>query len=153
MHVRLAFSVAIQVDAEILLIDEVLAVGDARFQQKCFDEFQRLKRERRTILFVTHDMNAIERFCDRAMLLDKGRMIAIGDPAAIARRYNRAEFRTDDSRHRRGPLGDGGAPRQPRRGRDRRRLVREHGGRADPGDRPPRVVHRLYRGAFHRAAR
>ena len=92
MHVRLAFSVAIQVDAEILLIDEVLAVGDARFQQKCFDEFQRLKREGRTILFVTHDMGAIERFCDRAMLLDKGRMIAIGEPGAIARRYNELNF-------------------------------------------------------------
>jgi ABC-type polysaccharide/polyol phosphate transport system ATPase subunit len=92
MHVRLAFSVAIQVDAEILLIDEVLAVGDARFQQKCFDEFQRLKREGRTILFVTHDMSAIERFCDRAMLLDKGRMIDIGEPAAIARRYNELNF-------------------------------------------------------------
>ncbi len=92
MTVRLAFSVAIQVDAEILLIDEVLAVGDARFQQKCFDEFQRLKREGRTILFVTHDMSAVERFCDRAMLLDKGRMIAIGEPAAIARRYNELNF-------------------------------------------------------------
>ena len=92
MHVRLAFSVAIQVDAEILLIDEVLAVGDARFQQKCFDEFQRLKRDGRTILFVTHDMSAIERFCDRAMLLDKGQMLAIGEPAAIARRYNELNF-------------------------------------------------------------
>src|ERR1700689_5909002 len=92
MLVRLAFSVAIQVDAEILLIDEVLAVGDARFQQKCFDEFHRLKREGRTILFVTHDMSAIERFCDRAMLLDKGKMIAIGDPGAIARRYNELNF-------------------------------------------------------------
>jgi ABC-type polysaccharide/polyol phosphate transport system ATPase subunit len=92
MHVRLAFSVAIQVDAEILLIDEVLAVGDARFQQKCFDEFQRLKREGRTILFVTHDMSAIERFCDRAMLLDKGQMIGIGEPKAIARRYNELNF-------------------------------------------------------------
>src|ERR1019366_5118856 len=61
-------------------------------QQKCFDEFQRLKRERHTILFVTHDMNAIERFCDRAMLLDKGKMIAIGDPGAIARRYNELNF-------------------------------------------------------------
>ena len=92
MHVRLAFSVAIQVDAEILLIDEVLAVGDANFQQKCFDEFQRLKKEGRTILFVTHDMGAVERFCDRAMLLDKGKMIAIGDPASIARRYNELNF-------------------------------------------------------------
>jgi ABC-type polysaccharide/polyol phosphate transport system ATPase subunit len=92
MTVRLAFSVAIQVDAEILLIDEVLAVGDASFQQKCFDEFHRLKREGRTILFVTHDMGAVERFCDRAMLLEKGRMIAIGEPGAIARRYNEINF-------------------------------------------------------------
>src|SRR5579884_33200 len=78
MHVRLAFSVAIQVDAEILLVDEVLAVGDANFQQKCYDQFARLKREGRTILFVTHDMGAVERFCDRAMLMDRGKMIAIG---------------------------------------------------------------------------
>jgi ABC-type polysaccharide/polyol phosphate transport system ATPase subunit len=92
MSVRLAFSVAIQVDADILLIDEVLAVGDANFQQKCFDEFQRLKREGRTILFVTHDMGAIQRFCDRAMLLDRGRMIAIGDPADVAHRYNELNF-------------------------------------------------------------
>src|SRR5665213_1133320 len=92
MTVRLAFSVAIQVDAEILLIDEVLAVGDANFQQKCFDEVQRLKREGRTILFVTHDMSAIQRFCNRAMLLEKGRMIAIGEPEAIARRYNELNF-------------------------------------------------------------
>ena len=92
MTVRLAFSVAIQVDAEILLIDEVLAVGDANFQQKCFDEFQRLKREGRTILFVTHDMSAIQRFCNRAMLLERGRMIAIGEPEAIARRYNELNF-------------------------------------------------------------
>jgi ABC-type polysaccharide/polyol phosphate transport system ATPase subunit len=92
MTVRLAFSVAIQVDAEVLLIDEVLAVGDANFQQKCFDEFQRLKKAGRTILFVTHDMSAIERFCDRAMLLEKGKMIALGEPTAIARRYNELNF-------------------------------------------------------------
>jgi len=92
MSVRLAFSVAIQVDADVLLIDEVLAVGDASFQQKCFDEFQRLKKEGRTILFVTHDMGAIQRFCDRAMLLEKGRMVAIGDPAEVAHRYNELNF-------------------------------------------------------------
>ena len=62
MHVRLAFSVAIQVDAEILLIDEVLAVGDASFQHKCFDEFSRLKAEGRTIVFVTHDMGSVGAF-------------------------------------------------------------------------------------------
>ncbi len=92
MNVRLAFSVAIQVEAEILLIDEVLAVGDASFQQKCFDEFDRLKRAGRTILFVTHDMGAIERFCDRAILIEKGRTVMIGKPADVARRYNALNF-------------------------------------------------------------
>ena len=94
MSVRLAFSVAIQVEAEILLIDEVLAVGDASFQQKCFDEFERLKAAGRTILFVTHDMGTIERFCDRAMLLEKGKTVMIGEPAAVARRYNAINFGT-----------------------------------------------------------
>jgi ABC-type polysaccharide/polyol phosphate transport system ATPase subunit len=92
MTVRLAFSVAIQVDAEVLLIDEVLAVGDAAFQQKCFAEFHRLKDEGRTILFVTHDMASVERFCDRAMLLERGKMVDLGEPAAIARRYNEINF-------------------------------------------------------------
>lgn len=92
MTVRLAFSVAIQVDAEVLLIDEVLAVGDAAFQQKCFAEFHRMKEAGRTILFVTHDMGAVERFCDRAVLLEKGRMVDLGEPAAIARRYNELNF-------------------------------------------------------------
>jgi len=88
MLVRLAFSVAIQVEAEILLIDEVLAVGDANFQRKCFDEFERLKRAGRTILFVTHDMSAVERFCNRAMLLEKGNLVTIGEPGEVARQYN-----------------------------------------------------------------
>ena len=92
MTVRLAFSVAIQVDAEVLLIDEVLAVGDASFQQKCFAEFHRLKEEGRTILFVTHDMSAVERFCDRAMLIDKGKMVELGDPTKVAHRYNELNF-------------------------------------------------------------
>lgn len=92
MQVRLAFAVAIEVDAEILLIDEVLAVGDAAFQQKCFDEFHRLKKLGRTIVFVTHDMGSVQRFCDRAMLLDKGRMVEIGEPERIARRYNELNF-------------------------------------------------------------
>jgi ABC-type polysaccharide/polyol phosphate transport system ATPase subunit len=93
MHVRLAFAVAIQVDADILLIDEVLAVGDAAFQQKCFDEFSRLKAAERTILFVTHDMGAVERFCDRAMLLDHGKVVDIADSTTIAKRYNELNFR------------------------------------------------------------
>jgi ABC-type polysaccharide/polyol phosphate transport system ATPase subunit len=92
MYVRLAFATAVQVDAEILLIDEVLAVGDAAFQQKCFDEFTRLRREGRTILFVTHDMASVERFCDRVMLLDRGRVVDLGDPSSIARQYNQLNF-------------------------------------------------------------
>jgi ABC-type polysaccharide/polyol phosphate transport system ATPase subunit len=92
MLVRLAFATAIQVDAEILLIDEVLAVGDAAFQQKCFEEFFRLKREGKTIVFVSHDMYSVERFCNRAMLMDHGEMIQIGDPRAIGRAYHKLNF-------------------------------------------------------------
>ncbi len=93
MQVRLAFAVAIQVDADILLIDEVLAVGDASFQQKCFDQFTRLKAEGRTIVFVTHDMGSVEHFCDRAMLMERGRMIDIGATETIVRKYNELNFR------------------------------------------------------------
>ena len=93
MYVRLAFATAVQVDADILLIDEVLAVGDATFQQKCFDEFTRLQQEGRTILFVTHDMGAVERFCNRAMLLERGNVVDVGAPTSIARQYNQHNFR------------------------------------------------------------
>ena len=92
MQVRLGFSVAIQVASEILLVDEVLAVGDAAFQQKCYEQFHRLKEEGRTVVFVTHDMSAVERFCDRAMLLDRGNVVDVGSPGAIARRYNELNF-------------------------------------------------------------
>jgi len=92
MHVRLAFSVAIQVDAEILLIDEVLAVGDAAFQQKCFDVFSRMREEGRTIVFVTHDMSAVTRFCHRAMLLERGEIVTVGDPTDVADRYLEISF-------------------------------------------------------------
>ncbi len=92
MMVRLAFSVMIQVDAEILLIDEVLAVGDAAFQQKCFDEFERIRSSGSSVLFVTHDMSAIKRFCDRAMLLERGHMVALGDPEEVGNRYLELNF-------------------------------------------------------------
>ena len=92
MQVRLAFSVMIQVDADILLIDEVLAVGDASFQQKCFEVFQRLKDAGRTILFVTHDMGAANRFCDRALLLERGRVELIGEPGQVGARYLERNF-------------------------------------------------------------
>jgi len=92
MSVRLAFSVAIEVDADVLLVDEVLAVGDAAFQHKCFEEFQRMKDEGRTLILVTHDMGAVQRFCDRAMLIERGRVVEIGDPERVARAYNEINF-------------------------------------------------------------
>jgi ABC-type multidrug transport system ATPase subunit len=95
MQVRLAFSVMIQVDADILLIDEVLAVGDAAFQQKCFDVFNRMKDEGKTIVFVTHDMGSVRRFCDRAMLIERGDVKLIGKPADIADNYLELNFGRD----------------------------------------------------------
>ena len=92
MLVRLAFSVMIQVDADVLLIDEVLAVGDAAFQQKCYDEFNRLRDEGRTILLVTHDMATVSRFCERAMLLEQGNVVEIGDPDEVAAEYFETNF-------------------------------------------------------------
>ncbi len=92
MTVRLAFAVAIQVDADILLIDEVLAVGDISFQQKCYDEFHRMQRDGKTIVFVTHDMSAVERFCDRVALLERGAMVELGDPRDVTRAYNELNF-------------------------------------------------------------
>ena len=92
MQVRLAFSVAIQVDADIMLIDEVFAVGDAAFQQKCFDVFTRLRDQGKTIIFVTHDMQSLQRFCHRALLLERGSMVHIGDPADVADQYLEINF-------------------------------------------------------------
>jgi ABC-type polysaccharide/polyol phosphate transport system ATPase subunit len=93
MSVRLAFAVAVQVDADILLVDEVLAVGDAAFQQKCFEQFEQLKRDGKTIVLVTHDMSAVERFCHRAMLIERGDLVELGEPHVIARKYNELNFK------------------------------------------------------------
>jgi ABC-type polysaccharide/polyol phosphate transport system ATPase subunit len=101
MHVRLAFSVMAQVDADVLLIDEVLAVGDASFQQKCFDVFRTMKDAGKTILFVTHDMGAVTRFCDRALLLERGRIELIGEPEAVGVQYMKRNFDRSET----GPVG------------------------------------------------
>jgi ABC-type polysaccharide/polyol phosphate transport system ATPase subunit len=92
MLVRLAFSVMLQAETDILLIDEVLAVGDAAFQQKCTDAFRNMRDTGRTVILVTHDMRAVGRFCDRAMLLERGRIDEIGDPGDVARRYLQLNF-------------------------------------------------------------
>jgi ABC-type polysaccharide/polyol phosphate transport system ATPase subunit len=98
MHVRLAFSVMIQVDADVLLIDEVLAVGDASFQQKCFDQFNRLRDAGKTIVLVTHDMGAVRRFCHRAMLMEQGAVVLSGDPERVGSRYLELNFHHDRQR-------------------------------------------------------
>jgi ABC-type polysaccharide/polyol phosphate transport system ATPase subunit len=95
MYVRLAFAVMVQVDADILLIDEVLAVGDAAFQQKCYREFERMREKGRTILFVTHDMQAVNRFCHRALLLERGEVMAIGNPGDVSGQYLAVNFRQE----------------------------------------------------------
>src|SRR4029079_5934352 len=89
MQVRLGFAAAIQADAEVFLVDEVLAVGDARFQEKCFDTFRQMKREGRTVVYVTHDLATVERFCDRALWLEDGEGAALGDPAEVIGDYRR----------------------------------------------------------------
>jgi ABC-type polysaccharide/polyol phosphate transport system ATPase subunit len=92
MLVRLAFSVMMEADADILLIDEVLAVGDAAFQQKCADAFQDMKAAGKTIILVTHEMATVERYCHRAMLIDDGHIQHIGDPGDVGRHYLQLNF-------------------------------------------------------------
>lgn len=87
MQVRLAFSIAIRAQSDILLIDEVLAVGDAAFQKKCFDYFEKLRKDKKTIILVTHDMGAVKRFCDRAILIENGKIKSIGKPDEVANQY------------------------------------------------------------------
>jgi ABC-2 type transport system ATP-binding protein len=92
MMVRLAFAVMVQADADIMLVDEVLAVGDVGFAQKCMDVFHDKRRAGKTILLVTHDMGTVRSLCDRAMFLREGELEYIGDPEETAMRYYRANF-------------------------------------------------------------
>lgn len=89
MQVRLAFSMATRAKADILLIDEVLAVGDAAFQRKCFDHFRTLKKNKKTVVFVSHDMSAIREYCERAVLIEKSEVVAAGKAEKIATLYTR----------------------------------------------------------------
>lgn len=89
MQVRLAFSVAIRADADILVLDEVLAVGDESFQKKCYEYFAELKKNKKTVILVTHNMASVLEFCTRAMLVDKGSETEIGTPLEISQVYRR----------------------------------------------------------------
>jgi ABC-2 type transport system ATP-binding protein len=88
MQVRLAFSIAIKAKNEILIFDEVLAVGDEAFQRKCLDVFERYKAEGQTVILVTHDMETVRKFCNRALVLDKGKILKIGHPYDVANVYS-----------------------------------------------------------------
>ena len=105
MMVRLAFAVMVEADADIMLIDEVLAVGDASFAQKCMDVFRAKRRAGKTIVLVTHDMATVQAFCDRAMLIHDGELAYLGDPEETALRYYRLNFAHGDA----GPAA-GGVP-------------------------------------------
>src|SRR6516225_4661027 len=87
MYMRLGFAVAIHVDPDVLLVDEVLAVGDEGFTHKCLDQFADFKRRGKTILLVTHSLGLVERFCDEALWLDSGRASAEGDPKRVIGAY------------------------------------------------------------------
>ena len=87
MQVRLAFSIAIRAKSDILLIDEVLAVGDAAFQRKCFEYFKQLKKSNRTVVFISHDMGAVKEFCNRGILLNEGKIIFSGNSSEVAKKY------------------------------------------------------------------
>jgi ABC-type polysaccharide/polyol phosphate transport system ATPase subunit len=87
MQMRLAYSIAIQVDFDVLLLDEVLAVGDQSFQEKCFSTFRRFRTEGKTILLVTHDLVTLEEYADRMLLLRKGKVEMLGEPVDVVAHY------------------------------------------------------------------
>jgi len=100
MQVRLAFSIAIRTKSDILLIDEVLAVGDAVFQQKCFEYFKKIKAQKKTVIFVSHDMNAVQQYCTRAAYVKDSHLIKVGTPKQIARLYEEEMYETLELQYR-----------------------------------------------------
>ena len=94
MQVRLAFSIAIRAKSDVLILDEVLAVGDAAFQQKCNDYFEKQKASGQTIVLVTHDMASVEKYCTRAILIEDGKITLEGSPEKVATRYTAANQRS-----------------------------------------------------------
>jgi ABC-type polysaccharide/polyol phosphate transport system ATPase subunit len=108
MLVRLAFAVMVEADADIMLVDEVIAVGDASFAQKCMDVFRERRRSGKTVVLVTHDMGTVQHFCDRAMLIHDGDVRYLGDPEEAALAYFRLNFAGSDESS--GETGGGAVP-------------------------------------------
>jgi ABC-2 type transport system ATP-binding protein len=102
MQVRLAFSIAIRANTDILVLDEVLAVGDEAFQRKCYDYFNELKQKGKTVVLVTHDMSAVQRFCTRAIVLNKGKVIFNGNTEEATDIYRNLNFESTDNANKRG---------------------------------------------------
>ena len=96
MFVRLAFAVAINIDPDILIVDEALSVGDVFFQAKCYRKFEEFKQKGKTIVFVSHDLNSISRYCDRVILLNKGNILDEGDPKKIVDLYKKILVQRDE---------------------------------------------------------
>ena len=144
MYMRLGFAVAIHVDPEVLLIDEVLAVGDQGFTLKCLDKFAEFRRRNKTILLVTHSLDLVEKFCDQALWLDKGQTKAEGEPKRVVASYLIDVEKTRGARAVEGGIGAarghriGGARPRPRRtaagqpGRERRSADRHVQGHRRP---------------------
>lgn len=97
MQVRLAFSVAIRAKSDILLLDEVLAVGDEAFQRKCFNYFKQLKKDHKTVILVTHSMDAVREYCDKAAILEDSKLVDTGTASSIARQYSKLFLESDKS--------------------------------------------------------
>jgi len=98
MYVRLAFAVAINVDADILIVDEALAVGDVFFQAKCYKKFEEYKNNGKTILLVTHDLGSVIKYCDSVILLNKGELLSIGNPKDIVDEYKKLLVEVNDQK-------------------------------------------------------
>ncbi|MDO8392682.1 MAG: ABC transporter ATP-binding protein [Actinomycetota bacterium] len=99
MYVRLAFAVAINVDPQLLIVDEILAVGDVSFQQRCLEKFVEFRNDGRTIILVTHDMNSVKNMCDRAVWLEHGKITGSGDPGELVDAYTEHMLGQNNRRH------------------------------------------------------
>jgi len=106
MQVRLAFSVSIHANRDILLMDEVLAVGDSNFQAKCIEEFNKYRDKGRTVIIVTHDISIVERYCDRALLFSNGKMVCIGNPLEVMETYISNNIREETIKSKKIPLNN-----------------------------------------------
>src|SRR5258708_12330371 len=103
MFVRLGFAIAAHLDPDILLLDEVLAVGDAAFQAKCLERIAELRKDGRTMVFISHDLAAVYRLCDRALLLSHGSILSDGHPPQVTDEYQQMTFpnqRISQAKHR-----------------------------------------------------